>query len=64
MLSRSQVGGSGRNYRRWLQHGLKITGPLIRIVGDKFPGNVKKAIVDTLQALLIRGGGIVRIQQS
>ena len=34
----------------------EITGPLIRIVGDKFPGNVKKAIVDTLQALLIRGG--------
>ncbi|CAE7661943.1 ILA [Symbiodinium sp. CCMP2592] len=37
-------------------YAVKITGPLIRIVGDKFPGNVKKAIVDTLQALLIRGG--------
>lgn len=35
---------------------VKITGPLIRIVGDRFPGTVKKAIVDTLKALLIKGG--------
>jgi len=35
---------------------VKITGPLIRIVGDRFPGTVKKAIVDTLKSLLVRGG--------
>ena len=35
---------------------VKITGPLIRIVGDRFPGTVKKAIVDTLKSLLLRGG--------
>eukprot|EP00928_Gymnodinium_smaydae_P040622 TRINITY_DN27536_c0_g1_i1.p1 TRINITY_DN27536_c0_g1~~TRINITY_DN27536_c0_g1_i1.p1 ORF type:complete len:2758 (+),score=657.28 TRINITY_DN27536_c0_g1_i1:496-8274(+) len=35
---------------------VKITGPLIRIVGDRFPSTVKKAIVDTLKSLLIRGG--------
>lgn len=34
----------------------KITGPLIRIVGDKFPGAVKKAILDTLMSLLVKGG--------
>lgn len=28
---------------------------MIRIVGDKFPSTVKKAIVDTLKSLLIRG---------
>jgi hypothetical protein len=35
---------------------VKITGPLIRIVGDRFPGTVKRAIVDTLKSLLLRGG--------
>jgi len=35
---------------------VKITGPLLRIVGDRFPGTVKKAIVETLRSLLIRGG--------
>eukprot|EP00929_Paragymnodinium_shiwhaense_P086899 TRINITY_DN47277_c0_g2_i1.p1 TRINITY_DN47277_c0_g2~~TRINITY_DN47277_c0_g2_i1.p1 ORF type:complete len:2755 (+),score=912.30 TRINITY_DN47277_c0_g2_i1:113-8377(+) len=34
----------------------KITGPLIRIVGDRFPSSLKEAIVDTLKALLLRGG--------
>lgn len=37
---------------------VKITGPLIRIVGDRFPGSVKKAIVDTLKSLLIKGGAM------
>jgi hypothetical protein len=32
---------------------------LIRIVGDKFPGSVKKAIVEALLSLLVRGGGWV-----
>uniref|UniRef100_A0A7S4VLQ0 TOG domain-containing protein n=1 Tax=Alexandrium monilatum TaxID=311494 RepID=A0A7S4VLQ0_9DINO len=39
---------------------VKITGPLIRIVGDRFPGTVKKAIVDTLKSLLIRGGATLK----
>merc|ERR1719335_1554883 len=39
---------------------VKITGPLIRIVGDRFPGTVKKAIVDTLESLLIRGGATLK----
>lgn len=38
----------------------KITGPLIRIVSDKFPGAVKKAIVDTLKALLVKGGATLK----
>lgn len=38
------------------QYVVKITGPLIRLVGDRFPGTVKKAIVDTLKSLLLRGG--------
>ena len=33
-----------------------MQGPLIRIVGDKFPGSVKKAIVEALRSLLVRGG--------
>lgn len=39
---------------------VKITGPLIRIVGDRFPGTVKKAIVDTLKSLLIKGGATLK----
>merc|ERR1719215_197235 len=39
---------------------VRLTGPLIRIVGDKFPGTVKEAIVDTLKSLLIRGGATLR----
>lgn len=35
---------------------VKITGPLIRIVGDRFPGPVKRAIVDTLHTILVKGG--------
>jgi HEAT repeat protein len=35
---------------------VKITGPLIRIVGDRFPSTVKIAIVDTLKAILVNGG--------
>eukprot|EP00931_Biecheleriopsis_adriatica_P116933 TRINITY_DN9250_c0_g1_i1.p1 TRINITY_DN9250_c0_g1~~TRINITY_DN9250_c0_g1_i1.p1 ORF type:complete len:2761 (+),score=816.01 TRINITY_DN9250_c0_g1_i1:930-8285(+) len=35
---------------------VKITGPLIRIAGDRFPGTLKKAIVETLKSLLNRGG--------
>lgn len=33
-----------------------VPGPLIRIVGDKFPGSVKKAIIQALHSLLMRGG--------
>jgi len=39
---------------------VRITGPLIRIVGDRFPGTVKKAIVDTLKSLLLRGGATLK----
>ncbi|CAJ1403962.1 unnamed protein product [Effrenium voratum] len=41
-------------------HAVKITGPLIRIVGDKFPGHVKKAIVEALQSLLSRAGATLK----
>jgi len=35
---------------------VKITGPLIRIVGDRFAASVKIAIIDTLKSLLQKGG--------
>jgi len=35
---------------------IKITGPLIRLVGDKFPWQVKAAILGTLSLLLEKGG--------
>lgn len=35
---------------------IKITGPLIRIAGDRFPGHVKAAILQTLGIMIRRGG--------
>lgn len=35
---------------------IKLTGPLIRIAGDRFPGHVKAAILNTLEILLGKGG--------
>lgn len=38
----------------------KITGPLIRILGDKFPSNVKAAVLQTLMSLLEKGGAALK----
>jgi hypothetical protein len=35
---------------------IKTTGPLIRVVGDKFPSSVKAAILKTICKLLDKGG--------
>ena len=39
---------------------IKITGPLIRVVGDRFQWQVKSAILGTLTALLKRVGSVLR----
>ena len=39
---------------------IKITGPLIRIVGDRFPPEVKLAIIRTLDKLLRKAGALLR----
>ncbi|KAL7613988.1 hypothetical protein Lser_V15G06230 [Lactuca serriola] len=35
---------------------IPITGPLIRIIGDRFPWQVKSAILSTLTIIIIKGG--------
>uniref|UniRef100_M4BR37 TOG domain-containing protein n=1 Tax=Hyaloperonospora arabidopsidis (strain Emoy2) TaxID=559515 RepID=M4BR37_HYAAE len=35
---------------------IKLTGPLIRIAGDRFPGHVKAAILQSLEIILTKGG--------
>jgi len=35
---------------------IKTTGPLIRVVGDRFPSSLKAAILNTISVLLDRGG--------
>lgn len=39
---------------------IKMTGPLLRIVGDRNPGNVKIAILKTLGLILVKGGPALR----
>jgi rRNA-processing protein FCF1 len=39
---------------------VKMTGPLLRIVGDRNPSNVKVAILKTLGLVLIKGGPALR----
>eukprot|EP00457_Paulinella_chromatophora_P000432 gb/GEZN01000432.1/.p1 GENE.gb/GEZN01000432.1/~~gb/GEZN01000432.1/.p1 ORF type:complete len:1359 (+),score=293.15 gb/GEZN01000432.1/:282-4079(+) len=39
---------------------MKMTGPLIRIVGDRFPAGVKSAILETLSLLLQKCGMFLR----
>lgn len=39
---------------------VKMTGPFIRIVGDRFPPGVKAAILDALAKLLKRGGVLLK----
>ncbi|KAL6953511.1 eIF-2-alpha kinase activator GCN1, partial [Sarracenia purpurea var. burkii] len=35
---------------------IPITGPLIRIIGDRFPWQVKSAILSTLSIMILKGG--------
>jgi hypothetical protein len=37
-------------------HVIPITGPLIRILGDKYPGSVKSAILGALAVMIEKGG--------
>lgn len=39
---------------------VKMTGPLLRIVGDRNPSNVKMAILKTLGLVLVKGGPALR----
>eukprot|EP00980_Cylindrotheca_fusiformis_P009504 scaffold2077_cov119-Cylindrotheca_fusiformis.AAC.7 len=39
---------------------IKMTGPLLRIVGDRNPSNVKIAILKTLGLILVKGGAALR----
>jgi len=39
---------------------IKMTGPLLRIVGDRNPSNVKVAILRTLGLILVKGGPALR----
>lgn len=41
-------------------HVVQITGPLIRIVGDKFSWQVKVAILETLNRLIVKGGAALK----
>ena len=39
---------------------IKITGPLLRVVGDRNPASVKIAIISTLGKVLLKGGPALR----
>jgi len=39
---------------------VKMTGPLLRVVGDRNPSNVKVAILKTLGLILVKGGPALR----
>ena len=41
-------------------HVIKLTGPLIRIVGDRFPAEVKASILHTLQLLIVKCGRLLK----
>ena len=52
----SSRGGAVHHHRRDQTHVIPITGPLIRILGDKYPGAVKSAILGALAVMIEKGG--------
>jgi hypothetical protein len=64
-LKETAANGLGEVIRLTSSEALKpsvvhITGPLIRILGDRFGANVKTAVLDTLACLLEKAGVLLK----